>query len=169
MERVLGFAARFVEEVRDDLGHAKMDGSDTPPRIRCVHERPGHASPEFRTLSIPVPDGLGGVSPDILSGAIAKYAATKKPDCLLLAFEAETEEHGPVLIAEARCRYGTRMFWVQPYRLEPTHVEWGDPLDGGWRDPGDEEMILDAAFTPAPARSTVVAVAVPKAGVAATV
>jgi len=155
MERVLGFAARFVEEVREDIGRAKMDGSDTPPRVRCVHERPGHASPEFRTLSIPVPEGLGGVSPEVLSGVIARYAATKKPDCLLLAMEAETEAHGPVLIAEARCRYGTRMFWVQPYRMEPTHVEWGDPLDGGWRDPGDEEMILDAAFTPATAARAV--------------
>ncbi len=149
MERVLGFAARFVEEVRDDLGRGKMDGSDTPPRIRCVHELPGHASPEFRTLSIPVPDGFGGMSPEVLSGSIAKYASSKKPDCLLLAFEAETAEHGPVLIAEARCRYGTRMFWVQPYTVLPSHVEWSEPVDGGWRDPDEEEMILDAAFSPA--------------------
>lgn len=149
MERVLGFAARFLEEVRDDLGRGKMDGTDTAPRIRCVHERPGHASPEFRTLSIPVPDGFGGMSPDVLSGAIARFAATKKPDCLLLAFEAETAEHGPALIAEARCRFGTRMFWVQPYAVLPSQVEWSEPLDGGWRDPGEEEMILDAAFTPA--------------------
>lgn len=154
MERVLGFAARFLEEVREDLGHAKMDSSDTPPRIRCVHERPGHASPEFRTLNIPVSDGLGGVSPEVLSGAIAGYAAGIRPDCLLLALEAETQDQGPVLIAEARCRQGTRMFWVQPYRMEPTHVAWGDPLGGGWRDPGDEEMILDAAF--ANVRTTVV-------------
>jgi len=148
MERVLGFAARFVEEVRDDLARGKMDGSDTPPRIRCVHERPGHASPEFRTLSIPVPDGFGGMSPDVMSGCIARFAASKKPDCLLLAFEADTQEHGPALIAEARCRYGTRMFWVQPYTVMPTHVEWAEPVGGGWRDPGDDEMILDAAFTP---------------------
>lgn len=148
MERVLGFAARFLEEVRDDLARGKMDGSDTPPRIRCVHERPGHASPEFRTLSIPVPDGFGGMSPDVMSGCIAKFAASKKPDCLLLAFEADTQEHGTALIAEARCRYGTRMFWVQPYSVLPTHVEWGEPVGGGWQDPGDEEMILDAAFTP---------------------
>jgi len=149
MERVLGFAARFLEEVRDDIARGKMDGSDTPPRIRCVHERPGHASPEFRTLSIPVPEGFGGMSPEVMAGSIAKFAAGKKPDCLLLAFEAETEDLGPVLIAEARCRYGTRMFWVQPYSMLATHVEWGDPVDGGWRDPGDEEMILDEAFTPA--------------------
>lgn len=148
MERVLGFAARFLEEVRDDISRGKMDGTDTSPRIRCVHERPGHASPEFRTLGIPVPDGFGGMSPDVMSGCIAKFAATKKPDCLLLAFEADTEEYGPALIAEARCRYGTRMFWVQPFTVMPSHVEWGEPADGGWRDPGDEEMILDASFTP---------------------
>jgi hypothetical protein len=40
------------------------------------------------------------------------------------------------------------MFWVQPYSLLASHVEWEDPVDGGWRDPGDEEMILDEAFTP---------------------
>jgi hypothetical protein len=148
MERVLGFATRFLDEVRDDIGRARLDGSDTPPRIRSVHERPGHATPEFRTLSIPVPDGFGGLSPEVLSGSIARYAATKKPDCLLVAFEAENGE-GPVLVAEARCRYGTRLFWMQPYSVAGSHVEWGDPVGGGWNDPGDEEMILDAAFGPA--------------------
>jgi hypothetical protein len=146
MERVLGFATRFLEEVRDDISRTRMDGSDTPPRVRSVHEQPGHATPDFRTLNIPVPAGFGGLSPEVLSGAIARYAAQKKPDCLLLAFEAENAD-GPVLIAEARCRYGTRLFWMQPYTVAATHVEWGEPLDGGWRDPGDEEMILDAAFT----------------------
>lgn len=148
MERVLGFATRFLDEVRDDISRARMDGSDTPPRVRSVHEKPGHATPEFRTLSIPVPDGFGGLSPEVLSGAIARYAASKKPDCLLLAFEAENGD-GPVLIAEARCRYGTRLFWMQPYATAATHVEWGEPAGGGWNDPGEEEMILDAAFTPA--------------------
>ncbi|MBD0320162.1 MAG: hypothetical protein ICV87_07510, partial [Gemmatimonadetes bacterium] len=50
------------------------------------------------------------------------------------------------LIAEARDRAGTRMFWVQPFAAKGTSVVWGEPLDGGWRDPGDEEMILDASF-----------------------
>lgn len=145
MERVLSFATRFLEEVRDDIAHNRMDGLDTPPRIRSVHERAGHATPEFRTLNIPVPDGYGGLSPDVLSVAIAHFAGTRKPDCLLLAFEAETGD-GPVLIAEARCRFGTRFFWMQPFSSATTHVEWGEPIDGGWRDPGDEEMILDAAF-----------------------
>jgi hypothetical protein len=148
MERVLGFATRFLDEVRDDIGRARMDGTDTPPRIRSVHEKPGHATPEFRTLGIPVPDGFGGLSPDVLSGAIARFAASKKPDCLLLAFEAENAD-GPVLIAEARCRYGTRLFWMQSYSVAETHVEWGEPVAGGWSDPGEEEMILDEAFEPA--------------------
>ncbi|MBV9109588.1 MAG: hypothetical protein JO306_09300 [Gemmatimonadetes bacterium] len=147
MERVLGFAARFLDEVRDDIGRARMDGTDTPPRIRSVHEKPGHATPEFRTLGIPVPDGFGGLSPDVLSGAIARFASSKKPDCLLLAFEAENAD-GPVLIAEARCRYGTRLFWMQSYTVGETHVEWAEPAGGGWNDPGEEEMILDAAFEP---------------------
>jgi hypothetical protein len=145
MERVLSFATRFLEEVRSDIGRAKMDGSDTPPRIRSVHERPGHATPEFRTLNIPVPEALGGVSPEVLSGTVARYAATKKPECLLLAFEAEASGE-PVLIAEARDRWGTRLFWVQPFQVVDTHVEWGEPLGDGWRDPGEEEMILDASF-----------------------
>ena len=145
MERVLSFATRFLDEVRDDLSRAKMDGSDTPPRLRCVHERPGHATPEFRTLNIPIPERMVGVSPEVLSGSIAQYAADKKPDCLMLALEAEMDGR-PVLIAEARCKYGTRLFWMQPFEVLATHVEWGEPLAGGWRDPEDEEMILDASF-----------------------
>ena len=145
MERVLSFATRFLEEVRSDIGRAKLDGSDTPPRLRSVHERPGHATPEFRTLNIPVPDRFGGLSPEVLSGIIARYAETKKPDCLVLALEAETDD-GPVLISEVRCKYGTRLFWMQPFAATGRGVEWGEPLNDGWRDPGDEEMILDAAF-----------------------
>lgn len=145
MERVLGFAARFMDEVRGDVGRAKMDGSDTPPRIRSVHERPGHATPEFRTLNIPLPEGMCGVSPEVLSGAIARYAAKKRPDCLLLTLEAENDD-GSLLIAEARCKWGTRLFWMQPFRAVDGRVEWGEPVGGGWRDPGEEEMILDAAF-----------------------
>lgn len=146
MERVLTFAARFLEEVRDDVHRCKMDGSDVPPRVRSVDERSGHATPEFRTITIPIPDGYGGLSPDVLSGAIAKFAESRKPDCLILAFEAENGD-GPLLIAEARCRFGTRIFWLQPYRIVDTVLEWGEPLDGGWNDPGEQEMILDAAFT----------------------
>lgn len=145
MERVLTFAARFLEEARDDIQRCKMDGSDTPPRIRSVHERPGHATPEFRTVTIPIPDGYGGLSPEVLSGAIAKFASSRRPDCLILAFEAENDA-GPLLIAEARCRFGTRFFWMQPCTIGDGHVEWGEPIAGGWQDPGDEEMILDAAF-----------------------
>lgn len=145
MERTLGFATRFLSEVRDDLGRTALDGMNMPPRIRSVHEAPGHATPEFRTLNIPIPDGLGAVPPDILSGVIARFASTKKPDRLLLAFEAQMDG-GSVLIAEARDRAGTRLFWVQPFRAAGTSVEWGDPVGGGWRDPDAEEMILDASF-----------------------
>jgi hypothetical protein len=151
MERTLSLATRFLDEMRGDIEQALAAGSDTPPRVRSVHERAGHATPEFRTLAIPVPEGVGSVSPQILSGTIARYASTKHPDCLMLALEAQVEDEsgtaGPVLIAEARDRAGTRLFWMQPYTVKNGRPVWGEPSDGGWRDPGEEEMILDAAFT----------------------
>jgi hypothetical protein len=151
MERTLGFATRFLTEMREEIDRAAAAGSDIPPRVRSVHERPGHATPEFRTLAIPVPESLGGVSPEILSGAIARFAAQKNPDCLLLALQAEMSRDdgapGPVLIAEAHDRMGTRLFWMQGYAVNGPRVAWEEPMDGGWRDPGEEEMILDAAFT----------------------
>ncbi|HEX6913028.1 MAG TPA: hypothetical protein VF142_21645 [Longimicrobium sp.] len=150
LERTLGMATRFLDEVRGDIGRAALEGADIPPRLRSVHEKPGHATPEFRTVAIPVPDGMGGVPPEILSGTIARYAQTRKPDCLLLAMEAEMDADGkgarPVLIAEARDRTGTRMYWMQPYRPAGSRVDWDEPLAGGWADPGEAEMILDAAF-----------------------
>jgi hypothetical protein len=145
MERTLNFATRFLDEVRTDLARAAKEGSDSPPRIRSVHEVAGHATPEFRTLNIPLPPGVGGAPPEILSGSIARFANEKKPDRMMLALEAEIDESA-VLIAEARDRAGSRMFWVQPFRRESGEVYWGEPLDGGWRDPAEEEMILDAAF-----------------------
>jgi hypothetical protein len=149
IERTLGMATRFLDEVRGDIGRAALEGADIPPRLRSVHEKPGHATPEFRTVAIPVPDGLGSVSPEILAGTIAKYAQTRKPDCLMLAMEAEMEaDEGSrtVLIAEARDRTGTRMYWMQPYSPAGSKVDWDEPLTGGWCDPGEAEMILDAAF-----------------------
>jgi hypothetical protein len=150
IERTLGMATRFLDEVRGDIGRAALEGADIPPRLRSVHEKPGHATPEFRTVAIPVPDGLGSVPPDILSGTIAKYAQTRKPDCLMLAMEAEMDADGKgsrtVLIAEARDRTGTRMYWMQPYSPTGSRVDWDEPLTGGWCDPGEAEMILDAAF-----------------------
>jgi hypothetical protein len=141
----------FVREARADLARAVADGSDLPPRIRIVHERPGHASPEYRTLAIPIPTGAEGASPTVLSAAIAQYARRTGPSCLLLTLDVlgNDEMGGPqqLLIAEARDRAGSRMFMVQPFKLEGGKVEWLEPLEGGWRDPGDEEMILDAAFT----------------------
>lgn len=150
IERTLGMATRFLDEVRGDIGRAALEGADIPPRLRSVHEKPGHATPEFRTVAIPVPDGLGCVPPEILSGTIAKYAQTRKPDCLMLAMEAEMDADGQgsrtVLIAEARDRTGTRMYWMQPYSPTGSRVDWDEPLTGGWCDPGEAEMILDAAF-----------------------
>jgi hypothetical protein len=150
IERTLGMATRFLDEVRGDIGRAALEGADIPPRLRSVHEKPGHATPEFRTVAIPVPDGLGSVPPEILSGTIARYAQTRKPDCLMLAMEAEMDADGrgsrTVLIAEARDRSGTRMYWMQPYSPSGSRVDWDEPLTGGWCDPGEAEMILDAAF-----------------------
>lgn len=156
IERTLGMATRFLDEVRGDIGRAALEGADIPPRLRSVHEKPGHATPEFRTVAIPVPDGLGSVPPEILSGTIAKYAQTRKPDCLMLAMEAEMQaEEGSrtVLIAEARDRTGTRMYWMQPYSPVGSKVDWDEPLTGGWCDPGEAEMILDAAFKRGEAQS----------------
>ena len=150
VERTLGMATRFLEDVRSDIGRAAQDGGDIAPRIRSVHERPGHATPEFRTLAIPLPDGMGESPPEVLAGSIAHYAERKRPDCLLLAMEAEMADGGgerrTLLIAEARDRAGTRMYWMQPFRPGAGAVDWEEPLEGGWRDPGEAEMILDAAF-----------------------
>ncbi len=149
-ERTLQMAARFLEEMRRDIERSARAGTDTPPRVRSVHEKLHTTSPEYRTLAIPLPPETGGASPEILSAAIAHYAAQRSPDRLMLALEAVREEANgsvrPMLIAEARDRAGTRMFWMQPFRVNGTAVEWEEPLEGGWRDPGEEEMILDAAY-----------------------
>lgn len=149
LERTLHHATRFVEEMRSDLARAAREGADLPPRIRSVHETPGHTTPEFRTLNIPIPSGMGELPIDILSGAIARYAECKRPDRLLLAMEAEMNGR-PVLIAEARDRASSRLYWVQPFSRAHGEIEWEPPLDGGWRDPEDQEMILDASFATLP-------------------
>lgn len=149
-ERTLRLAHEFLEEIRRDIARATTEGADLPPRIRTVHERPGHASPEFRTLAVPIPDSAAGASPTVLSSAIARFAAKRPPHCLLLALDVvgagDDGTPQPLLIAEARDRVGTRLFFVQPFTARDSKVVWSDPLEGGWRDPGDEEMILDAAF-----------------------
>jgi len=149
LERTLHHATRFVEEMRSDLARAARDAADLPPRIRSVHETPGHTTPEFRTLNIPIPDGMGELPIDVLSGVIARYAECKRPDRLLLAMEAEMDGR-PVLIAEARDRAGSRLFWVQAFTRGAGEITWEEPLDGGWRDPGEQEMILDASFATLP-------------------
>jgi len=157
-ERTRAFADRFLEEMRADIQRAISAGNDTLPRLRCIHERAGHATPEFRTLVIPPPPGAGALSPDALSRAICFFAMKRSPDRLLLAMDAvqQDEEGGeaPVLIAEARDTTGTRLFWMQTYRTVEGTVLWDGPVHGGWVNPGDEEMILDAAFTPAAVQRT---------------
>lgn len=149
-ERTLEMAQAFLEEVRREIERALPAGMDLPPRVRSVHERVGHATPEYRTLAVPVPAGAAGASPEVLSGIIARYAASKSPICLLFALDAETRDdtgaRRSVLIAEARDESGTRLFFVQPFEMVAGRVRWGEPEEGGWRDPGSEEMILDASF-----------------------
>jgi hypothetical protein len=113
-----------------------------------VHETPGHTTPEFRTLNIPIPDGAGVLPVDVLSGAIARYAKQKRPDRLLLAMEAEMQGT-PVLIAEAHDLNGSRLYWVQPFRRKAGGIQWEEPLGGGWQDPGEQEMILDESYVDA--------------------
>lgn len=149
MEWVLRQATHFLEDSRREIERAALHQSDFPPRLRMVHERPNHSTPEYRNLAIHVPEHLGGASPEALSEMIAHHAGRRPPSCLLLALEAERQDGGEarsLLIAEVRDRQGTRMFWMQPFRREGTSVSWDDSGDAGWRDPGEEEMILDAAF-----------------------
>lgn len=147
-DRTLEMANAFLQEVRQDMERAAARGVDLPPRLRSVHVRPGHSTPEYRTLSIPVPPGCAGASPDALSELIARFAAMKPATCLLLALDVLTGDGdgASVLIAEARDQRGTRLFLMQPFRVGEGRLEWGEPQAGGWRDPADDEMILDAAF-----------------------
>lgn len=149
-ERTLRLAHDFVREARLDLEKAAAADEDLPPRIRTVHDRKGHSSPEFRTLAVPIPPGAEGASPEVLSGAIARFAARNPPQCLLLVLDVVgNDENGQpmsIFIAEARDRNGTRFFLMQPFEVRNGRLVWLEPLNGGWQEPGDEEMILDAAF-----------------------
>jgi hypothetical protein len=151
-ERTREFAERFLEEMRHDIRRSRGAGTDVLPRLRCVNERAGHATPEYRTLIIPMRPGGSPLTPIELSSAIAYYASRRPPDRLLLAMDALHANGGeqpvPVLIAEARDHDGTRLFMMQPYRPAENgqDIVWEEPLHGGWVDPGEEDMILDAAF-----------------------
>jgi hypothetical protein len=151
-ERTQAYADRFLDEMRLDIKRALDAGADVLPRLRCIHERTGHATPEFRTLVIPQLPGGAALTPAVLSRAIAVYAAKRTPDRLVLVLDAvQNGDNGvprPVLIAEARDLAGTRLLQVQSYRVDGGDITWEDPMAGGWTDPGDEEMILDAAFQP---------------------
>lgn len=119
-----------------------------------MHERAGHASPEYRTLAVPIPAGAEGASPAVLSTSIASYARRKRPDCILLVLDvmgtADDGSAQQLLIAEARDRDGTRLYLIQPFHVDGQKVAWQEPFNGGWQDPGEEEMILDAAFAGCP-------------------
>lgn len=150
LERTLEMASRFLDDMRHEIERAVAEGNTTGPRLRSVHEKAGHATPEYRNIGIPVPEEVAGAPPEILSRTIARYIATKAPQRLLLAIDA-TLDHGdgaphPVLIAEARDIAGTRLFWMQPYHVDCQTVQWDEPLAGGWQDPGEEELILDEGF-----------------------
>jgi hypothetical protein len=161
-ERTLEMAQAFLAEVRRDLARATAAGCDLPPRLRSVHLRAGHATPEYRTLAIPTTPGADGPSPEILSGMIARYAAIRPPCCMILTLDGLSEGSDgaprPILIAEARDAIGTRVFWMQGFRTVDGKVEWEPPMGGGWQDPGDQELILDLAF----AESTEPAAPLPK-------
>jgi len=151
-DRTRALAERFLEEMRNDIRRSRGARNDVLPRLRCVHERAGHATPEYRTLMIPLPPGGSPLTPAQLSEAIAYYASRRMPDRLLLAMDAlHSNGDGkpqPVLIAEARDHVGTRLFMMQPYSAPDgaCDIVWDEPLNGGWMDPGEEDMILDAAF-----------------------
>lgn len=157
-------AHNFLAEVRRDLERAAAAGCDLPPRVRTVHLRPGHATPEYRTLAIPVSPGGEPRSPEMLSALIASFAAVSSPPCMFLALDGLTEtadgEPGSILIAEARDVGGTRLYWMQPFLVRNARLEWGEPVAGGWQEPGDQDLILDAAFAgrgpPPPEAGTVV-------------
>jgi hypothetical protein len=146
--RVQRWAQAFIDEVRHDLEQAAKLGVDLPPRVRAVFERAGHATPEYRTFAIPA---FADLSPDTLSVLISRFTRERQPIALLLAVDASTSAAdgavASVLITEARDAACTRLFRMQAYRTAGARVVWDEPTHGGWHDPGEEEMILDAAFS----------------------
>ena len=154
-ERTIEMAQAFLAEVRRDLERATAAGCDLPPRLRSVHVRAGHATPEYRTLAIPADPAAGGASPDVLSAMIARYAALRPPSCMILALDGLSQDEDgsthPVLIAEVHDTAGTRAFWMQPFRAVGGRIEWETPMGDGWQDPGEQELILDLAFNELPA------------------
>jgi hypothetical protein len=86
----------------------------------------------------------------VLSGLIARYARERLPQAAMLALELQRSgadgEVETIIVAEACNRAGVRLFWTQAYAVVDGGVEWTEPEEGGWQDPGKEEMILDATF-----------------------
>lgn len=148
-QNTLRLAAAFLDETRRQLERAVAAGVTMPPVLRSVHEKAAHATPEFRTVAIPVPPGCAGLGPGVLSGLIAHFAAEKEPVCLLLALDTarEGEGAGSLFVVEARDLAGTRRVWMQPYRVQGAEVRWAEPVASGWAEPDEEEaMVLDEAF-----------------------
>lgn len=142
-------ATRFLDETRRDVERAIGEGADLPPRMRVADSRPGHATPEFRTFLVPLPEDAGGASPEVLAQVVSRYGRNRTASCLFLTFDVLMDRGGTteqVLVMEARDRAGTRLFWMQPFHVRGRTVHWGEPEEGGWQDPGAAEMILDSAF-----------------------
>lgn len=158
--RTLALGTTFLNEIRYDLEQTAKREAGCPPRLRAVHERAGHATPEFRTFNLPAPEEGTTASPELLSGLITEYSRSKAPCCLMLGLDllmqGEDGAAQPLLVIEAKDCSGNRLFWMQPYRVEQTALAWGDPQGGGWQDPGEEEMILDGAYLPPPNRGAAV-------------
>lgn len=150
-DRTIEMAESFLADVRRDLERATASGCDLPPRLRSVHVRAGHATPEYRTLEIPATSGSESASPELLSALIARYAAVRPPCCMILTLDGLSEAPDgtpcPILIAEARDNVGTRAYWMQPFQAVDGRIEWEEPAGGGWQDPEEQELILDLAFT----------------------
>lgn len=154
--RTLALGTTFLGEIRYDLEKTAKQAGGCPPRLRAVHERAGHATPEYRTFALPLPEGSSASSPELLSNLIVQYSRSKGPCCLMLGLDLLTHSDDgqpqPLLVVEARDCNGNRLFWMQPYQVEQAALAWGDPQGGGWQDPGEEEMILDGAYLPPPNR-----------------
>lgn len=153
--RTIELAERFLEDTRAELAKVTGQGYDLPPRVRTAHTRVGHATPEFRTLAVPLPDCSAAAAPDAISEMIARYAAKDPPSRLFLAFVAETRLPDssvptPVLVMEVRDAWGTRLYQMLPFFAQGTRFAWSEPIHDGWQDPGEQEMILDAAFEQQP-------------------
>jgi hypothetical protein len=153
--RTLRWAQVFLDEIKCTIERACYSEQDVMlPRMRAVHERRGHATPEFRTAVIPVAGEAAGQFPELLGRTLAQYARTRPPVALLLAIGlvgiGRNGQPTNLLILEAHDGKGTRRCWKQGYATGSRTVSWDAPELEGWFEPGEDEMILDIAFAAAP-------------------